>query len=185
MNLRDTTFLATRPRCLVRWAVRIDEFDGNKDDWPQYVGRLGYFFDANGIADEKKRAVFLSVVGAATNKTLRNLLSPTKPNERSYDELIAVLTKHFKPAPSEKFKFHSRSRKPDESVAIFIAELRSLAELCNFGDTLEPMLRYRVRHQRRCSAEKAPCRVQTGLWEGGGDSVEPEDGGSEHEGAEE
>ena len=32
---------------------RINEFDGNKDDW------LGYFFDVNGIADEKKRAVFL------------------------------------------------------------------------------------------------------------------------------
>ena len=52
---------------------RIDEFDGNKDDWPQYVERLGYFFDANGIADEKKRAVFLSVIGATTYKTLRNL----------------------------------------------------------------------------------------------------------------
>ena len=62
---------------------RIDEFDGNKDDWPQYVKRLGYFFDANGIADEKKRAVFLSVVGAATYKTLRDLLSPTKPNKKS------------------------------------------------------------------------------------------------------
>ena len=123
---------------------RIDEFDGNKDDWPQYVERLGYFFDANGIADEKKRVVFLSVVGAATYKTLRNLLSPTKPNEKSYDELVAVLTKHFKPAPSEIFKFHSRSRKPGESVATFIAELRSLAEFCNFGDTLEPMLRDRI-----------------------------------------
>ena len=26
----------------------------------------------------------------------------------------------------------------------FIAELRSLAEFCNFGDTLEPMLRDRI-----------------------------------------
>ena len=91
---------------------RIAEFDGNKDDWPQYVERLGYFFDANSIMDEKKRVVFLSVVGATTYKTLRNLLFPTKPNEKSYDELIAVLTKHFKPAPSEiveRFKFQSFS----------------------------------------------------------------------------
>ena len=58
-----------------------------------------------------------------------------------------MLTKHFKPAPSEifeRFKFHSRSRKPCESVATFIAELRSLAEFCNFGDTLEPMLSDRI-----------------------------------------
>ena len=45
----------------------IEEFDGSKDDWPQYVERLEHFFVANGITTpEKKRALFLSVVGAAT-----------------------------------------------------------------------------------------------------------------------
>ena len=38
------------------------EFDGTKDDWPQYVERLEHFFVTNGIdTAEKKRAVFLSV----------------------------------------------------------------------------------------------------------------------------
>ena len=32
-------------------------------------------------------------------------------------------------------------RKPGESVATFVAELRSLTEYCNFGDTLEVMIR--------------------------------------------
>lgn len=51
---------------------RIEEFDGSKDsDWQQYVERLEYFFAANGISDDdKKRAVFLSVVRAVTYKTL-------------------------------------------------------------------------------------------------------------------
>ena len=40
---------------------RIEEFDGSKDDWPQYVERLEHFFVHNGITTpEKKRAVFLS-----------------------------------------------------------------------------------------------------------------------------
>ena len=44
----------------------------------------------------------------------------------------------------ERFKFHSRSRQPGESVAAFVAELRALAEFCNFGTTLDVMLRDRI-----------------------------------------
>ena len=80
---------------------RVDEFDGMKDDWLQYVERLEHFFMANGIDDaSKKRAVLLTVVGAATYKTLRNIVSPKKPGEKTYTELVAALSKHFKPTYS-------------------------------------------------------------------------------------
>ena len=127
---------------------RVDEFDGDKGDWQQYVERLEHFFVANGIdGAEKKRAVFLSVIGSSTYKTLRNLLSPNKPGEQSYTDLVETLCKHFKPAPSEiveRFRFNSRVRRQGESVAAFVAELRALAEFCNFGATLEAMLRDRI-----------------------------------------
>ena len=127
---------------------RIEEFDANKDDWQEYVERLEFYFVANGIEDAtKKRAAFLAAVGSATFKTLRNLLSPVKPGEKTFGELVDVLSKHYKPAPSEiveRFKFHSRCRRAGESVTTFISELRSLAEFCNFGDTLEVMLRDRI-----------------------------------------
>ena len=74
-------------------------------------------------------------------------MSPEKPGEKAYEDLVAALSKHFKPVPSEiveRFKFHSRSRKPGESVAIFVAELRALGEFCNFGDTFNVMLRDRI-----------------------------------------
>ena len=45
--------------------------------------------------------VFLSVVGEATFKTLHNLVSPDKPGDKAYSELVSELTKHYKPAPSE------------------------------------------------------------------------------------
>ena len=54
---------------------------------------------------------------------------------------------HFCPPPSEivqRFKFNTRARKPDESVANYIAELQALSHYCNFGDTLELMLRDRI-----------------------------------------
>jgi len=74
---------------------RVNEFDGTKDDWPQYVERLEHFFLANGIdSEEKKRAIFLSVVGAAAYKMLRKFMSVAKPGEKSYDELVKALSKH-------------------------------------------------------------------------------------------
>ena len=35
---------------------RIDEFDGSKEDWPQYVERVDHFFDANGITQRRLEA---------------------------------------------------------------------------------------------------------------------------------
>ena len=93
---------------------KIEEFDSSHEDWPQYMERLGYFFDANGIESaEKKRAVLLTLIGATTYKLLRSLVAPSKPGEKTYQELIAALTAHFSPTPSPivcRFKFHSRCR---------------------------------------------------------------------------
>ena len=107
-------------------------------------GTSDAIFLANGIDEaEKKRTVFLSVIGPATFKLLRNLLAPEKPGKKAYDALITKLSAHFSPAPSEivqRFKFHSRFRNPGESVATFVPEIRSLAKFCKFGRTLEEML---------------------------------------------
>ena len=44
----------------------------------------------------------------------------------------------------QRFRFNSRLRKEGESVAAYMAELRRLAEHCNYGDTLDKMLRDRL-----------------------------------------
>ena len=91
--------------------------------------------------------MLLSVVGPVSYKLLRNLLAPAKPGEKTYGELVATLSAHYSPAPSEiiqRFKFHSHIRNPGESVATYVAELCSLAEYCNFGQTLEAMLHDRI-----------------------------------------
>ena len=70
---------------------KVDKFDASKEEWSQYVECLTHFFLANGIDEaEKKRAVFLSVIGPAAYKLLRNLLAPAKPGEKAYDAFSAV-----------------------------------------------------------------------------------------------
>ena len=59
---------------------------------------------------------------------MRNLLSPAKPGEKSFMDLVDLLKNHFNPKPSEivqRFKFDSRMRKPIESVGKYVAELRT------------------------------------------------------------
>ena len=69
----------------------------------------------------------------------------SKPGEcETYDELVVALTEHHSPAPSEivqRFKFNSRFRYAGESVATYVAELRSIAQTCNYGSWLDEMLR--------------------------------------------
>ena len=91
--------------------------------------------------------MFLSVVGPSPFKLLRNLVSPAKLSEKTFVQLVTTLTNHYSPKPSEivqRFRFHSRQRESGETVAAYVAELRAIAEFCNFKDTLEDMLRDRL-----------------------------------------
>ena len=127
---------------------KVEEFDGNRENWTQYVERLGHFFDANGITQaEKKRAIFLSVIGPTTYRLLKSLVAPAKPGSKSFDDLVKQLSEHYDPTPSEtvqRHKFHTRDRREGESVATFVSELRSIATFCNFGVSLDQMLRDRI-----------------------------------------
>ena len=129
----------------------IDQFDPADEQWPQYVERLEQFFVANDITGDgkavKRRATFLSVVGRSTYNLLRSLIAPQKPTEKTFDELVEVLTAHYSPKPTEvmqRFRFNCRKRQEGETVANYVAELRRLAEHCNYGDTLDKMLRDRL-----------------------------------------
>ena len=129
----------------------IEAFDPDSDDWPQYVERMEEMFKANNLTGEskadKRRAIFLTVVGKRTYNILRSLLSPVKPSEKTFEELTTALSHHFSPPPSEvmqRLRFNSRLRKPGESVSAFVAELRKLSEHCNFGDALDKASRDRI-----------------------------------------
>ena len=58
-----------------------------------------------------------------------------------------MLTKYYSPEPSEvmeRYKFFTRIRQTGESIATFMSELRRLSKTCNFGDSLDSMLRDRL-----------------------------------------
>jgi len=100
----------------------LEAFNPDTDYVRAYIERAHLFFEANDIKDEKKVAVFLSTIGGKTYELLRNLVSPVRPETLKLDELTGALTKHFEPAPvviAERFHFHRRNQRADESVAEF------------------------------------------------------------------
>ena len=123
---------------------KIEEYCASTEDWPQYIERLEFYLMANKVTGkEMKQATLLSVIGPRTFTVLRNLLAPDKPGDKTYAQLVKVLTDHFSPRPSEiaqRLKCYNRSQKSGESISTYVAELRALAAQCNFGKTIDAMI---------------------------------------------
>ena len=92
----------------------------------------------------QSNAQFLLVLWGRSHTRFSGTLSlPEKPTDVSFKNLVSAMTSHFSPPPLEiiqRFRFNSQVRKPGETVAACIAELKALSEYCKFGDTLESML---------------------------------------------
>ena len=118
----------------------IGEFCPKNEDWTSYTERLQQYFIANDVdGNEKKRAILLSVCGAATYKLIRSLVHPQKPTDNTFDEIVKLVKDHHEPLPSEivqRFNFNTRVQKEGETIAEFIAELSRLSEHCKFDGTL-------------------------------------------------
>ena len=126
---------------------KLSEFHPEAESISAYLERVELFFTANSIADDKKVAVFLSVIGGKTYSLLRDLLAPEKPQDKSLSVLFKKLKEHYEPKPlviAERFYFHRRDQGANESIAEYIAELRRLATNCEFGEYLNDALRDRL-----------------------------------------
>ncbi len=125
----------------------IAAFDITVEDWGTYVERMELYCEANAVADEKKVVVLLSLMGAKTYGLLCSLLTPEKPADKTFQQIVDILNEHLNPKPlviAERFRFHKRNQAKGESVSEYIAELRRLSEHCQFGAGLADALRDRL-----------------------------------------
>ena len=73
----------------------MDSFNADNETISAYLEQFDLFVQANGVANDKKVPVFLSVLGGKTYDLLRNLVSPALPKDKSLDELTRELKNHF------------------------------------------------------------------------------------------
>ena len=125
----------------------MSEFNPGNETVTAYLERFLLFVAANGISDDKKVPTLLTVVGATHYTLIRGLVSPELLKDKTFDELIDLLKKHYDPQPiviAERFHFYQRSQKPDETITNYLASLRKLASRCEFGAFLTEALRDRL-----------------------------------------
>ncbi|XP_054882367.1 uncharacterized protein LOC129356846 [Poeciliopsis prolifica] len=123
-------------------------FEESEESFDNYRERLEQYFAANDLdtKDEKTKSVFLTVVGKRSHSLLMDLCAPDKPSEKSYEELVGLLQKHYVPKTNfiaERCKFHGRNQKDNETISEYVASLRKVAATCKFGTFLEEALRDR------------------------------------------
>ena len=117
----------------------IAAFSSSQETWTLYVERLEQYSAANKIEDaDQQRAILLSVCGSATYRLIHNLVSPKKPTEFKFAELIDIVRQNHDPKPSpivQRFHFNSSTHRAEESIAAYVAEFRQLTEHCEYGTT--------------------------------------------------
>ena len=122
------------------------ELQPDSDSVKAYLELVTLYFEANETAIAKCVTISLSSIGASTYTLLNDLLAPISPGKKSFEEISTALCNHFEPKQlvrAELFDFHKCEQIVGETIADFDAALRKLAIYCQFGDTLEEILRDR------------------------------------------
>ena len=102
------------------------------------------FVSANAIEDSKIAPTLLTAIGSKQYSLLRRLVSPALPKDKSYDDLVNLVKKHFDPEPiiiAARFHFYQRNQKPGELISEYLAVLQRLASRCQFGAFLSEAIR--------------------------------------------
>ena len=77
---------------------QLGEIDPSQDNWKSYSKCLDFYLNANNVADvQKKRSVLLS---SSTYKLIRSLCSPNSPIDKTYKEIIELVSNHYRLTPS-------------------------------------------------------------------------------------
>lgn len=122
----------------------IEHFDKSHGDWTSYLERVKLFFAANEIPAERQVPSLLSLVGAEMYGLIKNLVAPENVATRTLDQIDTAVKTHLQPEPlviAERFRFHKRVQDSSESIAQYVAAIRSLSVNCKFGQFLDDSLR--------------------------------------------
>ena len=126
----------------------LSKYNPHMQFWENYAEVMGHYFAANDIKeDKKKHAIFLASVGDKIYALIKSLCQPGSPGDKKFGELVELVQEHFTPKPSEivqRYKFYTCTRQAGETVHQFVTALRNLSKHCNFGTTLNTMMRDRL-----------------------------------------
>ena len=102
-------------------------FNMEKESWSSYTERLKFYFNGHKVtAADKKCSILLSVCGAITFKTLKNLVHPQKLTDKSFKDLVGEASSKLK----FRYKLFTACQRSSECIPTFVSRLQSLGQYC-------------------------------------------------------
>ncbi|KAF6026232.1 hypothetical protein EB796_015460 [Bugula neritina] len=108
-------------------------------NWAKWLEQYDFYMIATekaGKSQEIQVATLLTLLGAQGQEIFRTF-SLTNAERKNIETVKKAFTDHFAPQVKmvyERFKFHSRIQRPDETFEDFLTALRTLITTCNFHD---------------------------------------------------
>ncbi|XP_044741879.1 uncharacterized protein K02A2.6-like [Chrysoperla carnea] len=129
---------ANNTNTIVSHNIMIESFDPEEEDFSSYKERLENFINLRGVNendDKTKRNLLLGCLKRVQFQQLAAITAPERPGDKSYDELVKLLTQRFDKITSvhtERHKFLSRIQGKTETIANYVSGLKELAQKCNW-----------------------------------------------------
>ena len=105
------------------------------EKWGAYMQRLNQHMMAHAVGDQhKKKAYFLSWVGANTYELINKMFSASELDAASFDDVTGKLDEHFKQSVHElaaSYTFYQCKMKPGQTYGDWVADLRCIGRDCN------------------------------------------------------
>ena len=124
---------------------KLPPFDPKKICFENYLYMVEANFATYGITQEAmKKNILIVSIGVENFNLLCTLTAPSKPSEKSFEELKECLKRHFIVKPSYHTALHNfrqRVKKDGESLNELYADLKKLGLVCDFGSNFSWMLR--------------------------------------------
>ena len=115
--------------------------------WKMWREEFNIFLRAAGYhknASDEKAFTLMNAMGKVGLEAMQNIEFESDEDKNDFDILLSKLDEYFDPPKretEERFKFYTRSKKNNEAIEDYIADLKEKAKTCNFGDLSESLVR--------------------------------------------
>lgn len=118
--------------------------------WKRWKRSFEYYVIGKGITDDdQKTALFMHLAGEKVQDIFEGLAEPGEVDEddTEYEKTVRMLDEHFIPqanVPFERHVFRQMSQENSETIDQFVCRLRTQANNCDFGLTIDENIRDQV-----------------------------------------
>jgi hypothetical protein len=119
-------------------------------DWERFRGEWENYeiaTDLDGTSGKKRSAVFLACIGSAAQSIFRSFKFDSADDRNNVSKIIEAFERYCIGETNvtyERYRFNRREQQPGESIEDFVADLRKMANTCQFEALEDSLIRDRI-----------------------------------------